>query len=268
MAGETAVNDLMTLVLGTASMLIMLMAIILFVFLFQKKLMKKERAYREIEKLLQKQELLSAYALIQGQEKERKRVAADVHDNLSNLLATLKIYSDLVLMGPSAHEMNSLNYRINNLVERLSVEVRRIAHSLDSSTLRNFGLSAAVEQLCEAVTNSGKIKVTSIVDVKPSADDGETLLNMYRIVQELFTNTLKHAQATAIRFEITQVHDEITIIFEDNGIGFDVQAASKKSMGLHNIRSRVESLHGELRIESSSAGSTFIIEIPLAHGNS
>lgn len=93
MVGETAVNDVMTLVLGTASMLIMLMAIILFVFLFQKKLMKKERAYREIEKLLQKQELLSAYALIQGQEKERKRVAADVHDNLSNLLATLKMLS-------------------------------------------------------------------------------------------------------------------------------------------------------------------------------
>lgn len=163
--------------------------------------------------------------------------------------------------------MNGLNYRITNLVERVSGEVRRVAFRLDSSTLRNVGLSAAVGQLCEAVTNSGKIKVTSIVDVQPSADDAETLLNLYRIVQELFTNTLKHAQATAIRFEITQVNNEITIIFEDNGIGFDVQAAGKKSLGLHNIRSRVENLHGELRIESSSVGSTFIIEIPVVHGN-
>jgi len=86
-------------------------------------------------------------------------------------------------------------------------------------------------------------------------------------VQELFTNTLKHAQATQIRFEITQLNDEITIIFEDNGVGFDVEAAAHKSMGLQNIRSRVSRLQGDLKIQSSPNGSTFIIEIPIGHAN-
>src|SRR5947207_9771663 len=119
MAGEVQLNDLVTLVLGTASMLIMLVAIILFAFLFQKKLIKKERAYREIEKLLQKQELDSAYVLIQGQDEERKRIASDVHDNLGNLLATLKIYSDLVLKKPSEKETDKLNNEINSIIEKL-----------------------------------------------------------------------------------------------------------------------------------------------------
>jgi signal transduction histidine kinase len=93
------------------------------------------------------------------------------------------------------------------------------------------------------------------------------LLDLYRIVQELFTNTLKHAQATQIRFEITQVDGEITIIHEDNGIGFDVENAYNKSMGLKNIQSRVNRLHGDLKIQSSPNGSTFIVEVPIAHGH-
>src|SRR5258708_4255337 len=185
MAGEVQVNDLVTLVLGTASMLIMLVAIILFALLFQKKLIKKERAYRDIEKLLQKQELQSAYVLIQGQDEERKRIASDVHDNLGSLLATLKIYSDLVIKKPAVEEIDRLNEEINELIAMLTTEVRKIAHSLDSSTLKNFGLTAAIEQLCEAITNSGKIKITSIIDVQQPPGDSETLLNLYRIVQEL-----------------------------------------------------------------------------------
>ncbi len=267
MASEVQVNDLVTLVMGTASMLIMLVAIILFALLFQKKLIKKERAYREIEKLLQKQELQSAYVLIQGQDEERKRIASDVHDNLGSLLATIKIYSDLVVKNKSDEKVDNLNEQINHLIVNLIAEVRKIAHSLDSGTLTNFGLDAAIEQLCETITNSGKIIVDSIIDVHQLPKDGESALNIYRIVQELFTNTLKHAQATKIRFEITQLNDEISIIYEDNGIGFDVEVASHKSMGLQNIRSRVNRLHGELKIQSSANGSTFIIEIPMGHVN-
>ncbi|HEY8934925.1 MAG TPA: ATP-binding protein [Cyclobacteriaceae bacterium] len=267
MVGEAQINDLVTLVLGTSAMLLMLVAIIAIAFLFQRKLIKKERAYRDIEKLLQKQELESAYVLIRGQDEERKRIASDVHDNLGNLLATLKIYSDLVLKKPSEAEVDRLNNEINHLIENLTTEVRKIAHSLDFSTLKNFGLTAAIEQLCEAITNSGKINVTSIIDVQRSPEDGDSLLNLYRIVQELFTNTLKHAQASQIRFEITQVNSEITIIHEDNGVGFDVEAAANKSMGLQNIQSRVNLMHGDMKIQSSPNGSAFIIEIPIPHGN-
>src|SRR5437879_2775916 len=248
MDGEAQINDILTLVLGTLAMLLMAVAIIAMAFLFQRKLIRKERAYRDIEKLLQKQELQSAYVLIQGQDEERKRIASDVHDNLGSLLATIKIYSDLVVKNKGDENVDNLNGQINRLIVILIAEVRKIAHSLDSGTLTNFGLDAAIGQLCETITNSGKINVDSIIDVHQLPKDGESSLNIYRIVQELFTNTLKHAQATKIRFEITQLNDEITIIYEDNGIGFDVEAASHKSMGLQNIRSRVNRLNGELKI--------------------
>jgi hypothetical protein len=267
MASEVSVNDLVTLVLGTASMLLMVVAIIGFAFFFQRKLINKERAYRDIEKLLQKQELQSAYSLIQGQDDERKRIASEVHDNLGSMLATAKIYSGLTLKEQSTDEVNRLNRELNELILKLTVEVRKISHSLYANTLKNFGLAAAIEQLCQAISNSSKINVVSIIDVNQTPG-GEPMLHIYRIVQELFTNTLKHAQATAVRFEITQINGgEITIIYEDDGIGFDVQAAHTSSMGLQNIRSRVQRLHGEIKIDSSSRGSTFIIEIPLPHDN-
>jgi two-component system NarL family sensor kinase len=261
MAGEVQANDLITLVLGTSAMLIMLVAIIAFAFLFQRKLIKKEREYREIEKLLQKQELLSAYSLIQGQDEERKRIAADIHDNIGSILATIKIYSDLAIREQDTLEAGRLNSKINELIGILTMEVRKIAHSLDTSTLNNFGLPAAITQLCEAIGNSGKINVTHIIDIS-KAMEGDISLHVYRIVQELFTNTLKHSQANAVRFEITQVNGEVTIIHEDNGVGFDVDAVPSSTMGLQNIRSRLSRLNGEITIKSSPQGSTFIIEIP------
>jgi hypothetical protein len=263
MVGETHLNDLVALVLGTSAMLIMLMAIIVLALVFQRKLIRKERLYRDIEKLLQKQELTSAYAVIEGQEEERKRIAADIHDNIGSLLASLKIYSDLVLRHDNAHEHARLNQRINELAETLAVEVRKIAHSLDTNTITNFGLKPAIEQLCEAVRNSDTMTVECFVTLdSPIAPP--TALHIYRILQELFTNTLRHARATALRSEVTQTADYVSIIHEDNGLGFDVAAVQSTSMGLKNIRSRIGQLNGELRIESSpGGGSTFLIEIPL-----
>jgi signal transduction histidine kinase len=261
MDSSTPLNDIVTLVLGTSAMLVMVITIIGFAFLFQRKLIKKERAYRDIEKLLQKQELKSAYALIEGQEQERKRIATDIHDNVGNLMATLKIYSDLVLKKDQDQEMRRLNQKINDITETVTSEVRKISHSLDSGIVQNFGLKAAIDQLSEAVQSSGKIEFATQYDLaKPLTS--ETSLHIYRIIQELITNTLKHAKATKARLEMTQVNGEISIIFEDNGVGFDANSETKVGLGMQNIRSRISHLEGELTIHSSAIGTTFIIEIP------
>jgi len=259
-------NETLTLVTGTLFMVLMTFVVVVFAYLIQKKLILKERAYREIESLLQKQELKSAYALIEGQEQERKRIASEVHDNIGSLLATLKIYSDLVVDREQDSEMSHLNGKINDIIETVTIEIRKIAHSLDSGVLKDFGLKAALEQLCETIQNSGKIKLNCIVDLQTHAG-AEASLHIYRIIQELFTNTLKHAKATLIRFEITQLTGEVSIIYEDNGIGFDITKQEGTTMGLRNVRSRVERLTGEINIQSSSVGSTFIIEIPIQNGN-
>ena len=248
------------LLLGTAAMVLMMFTIILFVYFFQRKLSAKARAYNEIEKLMQKQELSAAYSLINGQEQERQRIAADVHDNIGGLLSTLKIYSDLSLEKKDLTEVNRLNYKINNLSEQLSLEVRKLSHQLDLRTLSGFGIKVAVQQLCEAINESGNIEVLLLLDMQQPISD-QIALNLYRIVQELFTNTLKHAQATKVRLEIALIRNDITVIYEDNGKGFDPQNPHSQGMGLTNIRSRANIIGAKLTLESSDKGTTVILEI-------
>ncbi len=257
-------NEAMTLIVGTSALLVMIIFVILSAFLYQRRLLKKQREFAEIETMLKKQELRTTYAVIRGQDEERKRIAADIHDNVGGMLATLKIYSDLVIARDQDDELQRLNRKINNLVEDLSVNIRKVSHSLDSGTLTNFGLSAALEQLCETIRASGKIGLRCIIDL-PTSPGPDASLHLYRIVQELFTNTLKHAGATHVRFEISEIKGDISIIYEDDGVGFDVTAVGGTSMGLRNIQSRTEKLGGEISIQSSNTGTTFIIEISAVH---
>lgn len=253
-------NEVIYLVLGTSSMVLMMLTIIVFINLYHRKLALKAKEYKEIEVLVHKQELQSAYFLIEGQEQERKRIAAELHDNIGGLLATLKIYSDLAVNQTKASEMRRLNNKINLIAENLSDEVRKLSHELDLRTLSAFGLNVAVQQLAEALTESGKLFVTAIVEVhKPIKDN--ISLHLYRIIQELFTNTLKHAMATNVRIEIALIGDDITLIYEDNGKGFDVNQVGNGGMGIQNINSRVRHIEGKLTVDSSSLGTTYILEL-------
>lgn len=257
-------NDLLMLVLGTSALLVMITFVIAFAFIFQRRMLKKQKKFSEIEAMLKKQELNSTYALIRGQDDERRRIAADIHDNIGSMLATLKIYSDLIMEREEDKKFKSLNQKVNTLVDDLILNIRKISHSLDSGTLTAFGLRAAIEQLCETVQNSRKIDLNCIIDLELPLE-ADSSLQIYRVIQELFTNTLKHSKATKVRFEITQMDKEISVIFEDNGVGFDATLKNSTTMGLRNVRSRIVKLGGELSIQSSDSGSTFIFEIPFAN---
>jgi hypothetical protein len=248
-------------------MLVLISSFIFFIYLYQRKMFRKKKAFEEIERLFKNLELQSAYQVIQGQDEERKKIAADVHDNLGSMIATLVMYNEQIAKQPSMDDTHRLNLLSRKILNNLGTDVRKIVNSLDSGALRDFGLASALNQLCETIANTQKVKLTSVVDVENSIK-AENSFHLYRITQELFTNTLKHSQATEVRFEITQINNEITIIYEDNGVGFDPVLKNGKSMGLQNIQSRVNHLQGELKIKSSpSNGSTFIIEIPAQHGN-
>lgn len=240
-------------------MVAMMLTIIFFVQRFQKKLAARNKAYQEIEKLVNQQELRSAYSLLEGQEIERKRIAAELHDNIGGLVATLKIYSDLTLEPADRPEIDRLNDKINKLSDNLGQEVRKLSHELDLRTLSGFGLKVAVENLAEAVTDSGKLKVLAVVNLSTPIGD-QVSLNLYRIVQELLTNTMKHAHASTSRIEITAVDNEYTLIYEDDGDGFDSQTTASQGIGLKNIQSRCEQIRCKLTIDTSLRGCTFIIE--------
>lgn len=250
-------EELYTAVISTALLMLLLIVVIVVALM---KYFRKKSEFESIEELLRKQELGSAYSVIEAQETERKKIAADIHDNVGNLLATLKMYSDLILQQESDPEQKRLNEKINDITELVTSEIRKISHSLDSGTVQSFGLKAATAHLIEAVQHSGKLSISHFYDT-PHPISSERSLHLYRIIQELITNTLKHARATRARLDVSTVNGDINLIYEDNGVGFDTSAVPE-GIGLRNIRHRVSHLNGDLKIESSGQGTTFIIDIP------
>ncbi len=262
MESESELTYYMILIAGTSGMLLLTIAIILFIYLYQRKLIKRKLAYQQIQNMLQKHELDSTYAILQAQDKERKRIAQDLHDNLGSILVTLNMYADTLGQKQTAEEKNDLAEKISKLALQANEETRNLSHSLDSGTLKHFGLNTALVDLVDAIKEAKDIKINLEVALQ-KLDNAEVSLNLYRIIQELFNNTLKHANASKITLELTQTQDNhISLIYEDNGIGFDEKGVNGKGMGLANLKLRTENINGHLTIDSNAGkGSTFIIEI-------
>lgn len=250
--------------------LVVIIAISGYLFLDQRRkrlkldaLRKEELTKQKIQALLQQQEIKTAYALLEGQDKERKRIATELHDNLGNILVTLNLYADTLLHKSKSDEVKDLVNRISDTSKNANEEVRKISHRLDSGLLKHFGLKAALSQLMEAVEVSKNIIITLELHLEETFTN-EIGLQVYRIVQELVTNSLKHSNCTAIRLEVNHVNHEMNLIYEDNGKGFDTQQM-RKGIGINNIQQRIEQLNGDFKIDSLiGRGSTFIMEIPVS----
>lgn len=222
---------------------------------------QEETTNQKIQDLLQQQEVRTAYALLEGQDKERKRIASELHDNLGSILVTLNMYADSLQTKTKVEEVKDIADRISNTSQKANEEVRKISHSLDTGLLKHFGLKAAITQLMEAVEMSKKIKIKLELQLEDHFTN-ETGLQVYRIIQELVNNSLKHSKCTTIRIEANHIKNHLSIIYEDNGKGFDTSEV-KRGMGLSNVEQRIEKLEGTLEVDSTSGrGSTFIFDIP------
>lgn len=258
-----SIDTQLVLILGTCGMLLLTAAIAMFIYLYQRKLIKRKIEFQKIEDLLKQQELKTAYAMLEGQEKAHKRIAEELHDNLGSILVTLNMFADTLQKKKDPESIQLLALKISEVAQIANDATRKISHSLDSGVLKHFGLATAIEELAEALNQSQQIKVSCHVQISGQLDS-EISLNIYRIVQELTNNTLKHAHATIINIDLNQIHGSINLIFEDNGIGFHPDHIETSGMGLKNLKSRVDRLDGNLSLESqTNKGTTVIIDIPL-----
>lgn len=216
--------------------------------------------------LLKEQEISTINAMVEGQEKERKRVAEDLHDNLGSVIATLKLHFDNLRINREKKKVDqeTLFEKTENLIDEAYKKVRSIAHAKNAGVIANDGLLVALKLMAEKISSANSIQI-DVIDYgleKPIENSLE--ISLFRIIQELTTNIIKHAQADHATINITQDEDEITILIEDNGVGFDSSIIDlKKGMGLHSIQTRVEHLEGNLTIDSTrTKGTTIIIHIP------
>ncbi|PIF05137.1 MAG: hypothetical protein CSA36_08305 [Draconibacterium sp.] len=220
---------------------------LIFAYYMMKRARKKQGA--EIKELLNKlkqQELKGLDAIIEGQEKEKQRIANDLHDNLGSRIATLRLYMREVVN-----------------VDETYREVRKIAHENHSGTFIAQGLIPSIKVMTEQISGSGglNISVNNINVEKRIKNNIE--IQIFRILQELMANIIKHARATEAIIQFSEDDNMLNIMIEDNGKGFNLKETSL-GFGLTNIEKRLENLNGNITIDTDIGnGTTVILTIPL-----
>lgn len=230
----------------------------------KRKLAEKETQLEQqkVETLLKEQELVSIDAMIAGQEKERQKVANELHDDLGSLMATVKLHFDNVKVDQKDPALKSAQKLLDDAYQK----IRGIAHTKNSGVMANLGLLPAVKKMAKTINETNALKL-SVEDFGLNERMENSLeLTIFRIVQELIANIIKHADASKASIQFTQHADNLNIIVEDNGNGFETSAIEHVSngMGLGTIEKRIEHLEGNFTIDSIiGKGTSILIDIPI-----
>lgn len=216
------------------------------------------------EKLLKDQELAGIDAMITGQEKERKKIAQDLHDDIGSSLTTARMCIENVIEKSNQNESREILTNAYELLNDTYTKVRNISHAQKSSVLSSHGLIGTLEQLAQRINIAQSLKVEIIHHGLEGSLSNTMELGLFRIIQELLNNTIKHAQADHASVILTGYEDHVSVIVEDDGKGFDVETLSINGIGLDNIKARVLNLDGSIEIDTLiDRGTTVNIEIPI-----
>ena len=217
----------------------------------------------KLEKQLKDQELEGIDAIIDAQEKERKKIANDLHDNLGSKVATLKLYIEEITDNDNQRDKNQLLKKLKNLTDATYKEIRSIAHQKKFGTFINKGLIPSIQAIANQITDSHKLEI-EVININVTKHIANTTeIQIFRIVQELLTNCIKHANATEVIIQFSEYENMLNITVEDNGKGFDINKIPL-GFGLKNSKKRIEKIGGTLDIDATlGIGSTFSISIPL-----
>ncbi|MCI4671263.1 MAG: sensor histidine kinase [Bacteroidia bacterium] len=246
------------ILIGSVTLLLVLFAFFFYNYHNRQKLLKQRMITMEKEA-----ETLKLRAVLQGEEQERQRVARELHDGLGALLASVKVlFQTLEVEFPKA--LNSQHYRkAEKLLDHACKEVRSISHNMLSSTLKEYGLEQAIHSLVQLTANHYKLNIDHHTHGLENPLSEDVQLSVYRIIQELLRNVVKHAEAKEIFLQLALEDELLLLTVEDDGKGFDSTKLVNEGIGLKNIRARVEYLGGILDMDSSPGnGTTVNIEIP------
>ncbi|MDH7446205.1 sensor histidine kinase [Aquimarina sp. 2201CG14-23] len=248
------------IIIGMVVIFLLSLSVIVFFIIYQRRLLAQQKKHQKIESDYQKELLKTS---IQSQEEERTRIAKELHDDVGAMLTTTKLYMGQIEPELAPEELTSIVNKIGGFFDDMIRSVRGISQDLRPVVLEKLGFSEAVDSLVQTVRDSGKIKI-SFVDSTTQNIAKTKELNLYRIIQELITNTLKHAEASNIYIEMKN-HDNILIlVYEDDGKGLDQkQLQYRKGLGLKNIESRLSILSGTISFQEEKHGMKVQLEIPL-----
>ncbi len=253
------------LLLGTVGMLLLAIALVIFIIFHQRKVIRYQMTMQEMESEQQK---ILLRASIKLQEEERQRIAADLHDDAGPLLATARLYlTENMVNQDKATQLQSI-FNAKQIIDETIQLIRNISHSLMPPTLKNFGLESAVNDFFQKINGAGSLNVNCrFHDYKIRLRPEKELL-VFRVIQELINNILKHSNSSFIHLTEHGSDDAIIIRLHHDGRGlthedFIKLSKSNGGLGLKNIQSRLKVIHGDILFEQDVSETFFKVTIDI-----
>ena len=256
----------LVLFFGTIGMLALTIGLIVFIIFHQRKVIRYQLRLQRME---QDQQKLLLNASIRLQEEERQRIAADLHDDAGPLLATARLYLNENLVNLDKTTQLQSIYNAKQIIDDTIQLIRNISHSLMPPTLKNFGLESAVNDLFQKISGSGSMNASSRFHDYRERLQAENELIIFRVIQELVNNILKHSNASFIHLTQNTSGNKFFIRLHHDGRGitqndFNKLNKSNVGLGLKNIQSRLKVLHGKIFFEKDMSQTYYKVTIELA----
>lgn len=222
---------------------------------YKATMLKEKSRSQELEivGLRREHQFIALQSIVEGQEEERRRIAQDLHDNISSMMAAIRLK---MLSIQANHE------QLDQMLGQVSDEVRRISHNMTPLAFGLAGLRGALEDLFQLLRSKG-VKVHAETQALEQIQNKERAIMLYRIFQEMANNILKHAQATEIRIITVQQENDLFIQVADDGVGMSAEVwQNSPNLGLKSIKSRVKYLNGTIKMDNST-GTCFLLNLPI-----
>lgn len=229
---------------------------------------KQKLQQARIEELETEKQLTATEAILKGEEQERVRLAKDLHDGLGGMLSGIKfsfqnMKYNLVLTPENAQAFE----RSIDMLDSSIKEMRRVAHNMMPEMLVKYGLNVALKEFCNEIDRSGVVRINyQSIGMPDGAIEQTTAVTVYRIIQELVNNAIKHAAASQVVVQLQLSGQLLSATVEDNGKGFDTALLQSASgIGWSNIRNRVDFLKGKIDVNSApDKGTSVLMEMALS----
>lgn len=235
------------------------------ILIYRNNYHKQTLQAEKIRNLRQDLQIASLQAMVNGEEKERSRIARELHDGIGGTLAAIRLrVSAMVRKYKTVHTSDDYN-ELMQMLEEASADLRKTAHNLMPEILLQEGLARASTLFCERVRKGHSLQINTEIWGKVRRLPGDVELTAYRIIQELMHNILKHAGATQALVQIIFHDTQLCITVEDNGRGMPADGSPKEGIGLRTIRERVKLLNGQIdTLSTPGQGTSVYIELDLA----
>lgn len=261
---QTSTDNLVILiVLATAATVLMVVSFILLYVRNQNKLLQNRQALQQAQ-LTHQKELLQV--VIESQEAERIRIGRDLHDDVGAAISSLRLIIEMFKpVTPDDHYRQFIKSS-KSIIDKMMTDVRHISHNLSPTSLTYYGLAFAIEEHCSIINQTDRLRI----DFSNNAQEALPNLSLpvataiYRVLEELLNNTIKHAKANKARLSFLSENNSLVIAYEDDGIGMDSNQISK-GIGLNNIESRLSVINAQYQITTTpGAGFSIKIDYPLS----